>query len=87
MLMRCFSASVASSLQEIPGATSSHSGSDHCRAGGNTGSAPVSAAMRRARRPCSDAVGRTTSVGQETKESTIGRNVSSSRRHCAHEEM
>ena len=37
-----------------------------CR--GSTGSPPVSAAMRRARRPCSDAGGRSTSVGQAYKD-------------------
>ena len=37
MLTRCLSVSVASSLHSIPGATCSHSGSDHCRAGGSTG--------------------------------------------------
>ena len=67
MLTRCLSVSVASSLHSIPGATCSHSGSDHCRAGGGTGSFPVSSAIRSARRACSDVVGRSTSVGQETK--------------------
>ena len=37
MLTRCLSVSVASSLHSIPGATCSHSGSDHWRGGGGTG--------------------------------------------------
>ena len=60
MLTRFFSVSVASSLQEIPGATSFHSGSAHRGGTGTTGSPPVSAAIRRARRPQSDADGRST---------------------------
>ena len=71
----------------MPGATSSHSGSAHRCGAGNTGSSPVSAAIRCARRSQSDVGGRSTSVGQETKESMTGRSVSSSCRHSAHAEM
>src|SRR5258707_1384018 len=70
MLTRCLSVSVASSLHSMPGATSSHSGSDHRPAGGGTGCFPVSLAIRSARRVCSDVVGRSTSVGQQTNRST-----------------
>ena len=51
---------------------------------GSIGSPPVSAAMRWARRPQSETGGRSTSVGQEAKESMIGRSVSISCRHSAH---
>jgi len=63
MLTRFFSVSVASTLQEMPGATSFHSGSAH-RGGttGTTGAPPVSAAIRCPRRPQSDADGRSTSI-------------------------
>ena len=57
------------------------------RGAGNSGSPPVSAAIRRARRSQSDADGRSTSVGQETKESMIGRSVSISCRQSAHAEI
>src|SRR5687767_2133141 len=87
MLMRCLSASVASSLHDIPGATSTHSGSAHSGPTGNTGFAPVSAAMRSASRACSEPAGRSTSVGQNAKLSTTGRSASTSRVHCAHEEI
>ena len=87
MLTRCRSVSVASSLHSIPGATCSHSGSDHCRAGGSTGGLPVSSAIRSARRACSDVVGRSTSVGQETNRSTTGRRLSTSRWQSGHEAM
>src|SRR5712671_743902 len=85
MLTRCLSMSVASSLHSMPGATCSHSGSDHCCCGVSTGSFPVSSAMRRASRACSDVVGRSTSVGQETNLSTTGRRLSSSRRQSGQE--
>ena len=84
MLTRFFSVSVASSLQEIPGATSFHSGSAQRGSTGTTGAPAVSAAIRRARRPQSDADGRRTSIGQETKESMIGRSASISCRQSAH---
>ena len=87
MLTRCRSVSVASRLHSIPGATCSHSGSDHCRAGGGTGCFPVSSAIRSARRACSDVVGRSTSVGQETNRSITGRRLSNSRRQSGHEAM
>jgi hypothetical protein len=85
MLTRCISVSVASSLHSIPGATCSHSGSDHCGAGGSTGSWLVSSAMRSANRVCSELVGRRTSVGQETNLSTTRRKLSNSRRQSGHE--
>src|SRR3546814_14526848 len=85
MLTRCRSVSVASSLHSIPGATGSHSGSDHRRGGGGTGCCPVSPAMRSARRACSDVVGRSTSVGQATNRSTTGRRLSNSRWQSGHE--
>src|SRR5438874_7290980 len=85
MLTRCLSMSIASSLHSIPGATCSHSGSDHCGCGVSTGSFPVSSAMRRASRACSDVVGRSTSVGQGTNLSTTGRRLSSSHRQSGHE--
>ena len=46
---------------------------------------PVSSAIRSARRSCSDVVGRSTSVGQETNRSTTGRRLSSSRWQSGHE--
>ena len=49
-----------------------------------TGAPPVSVAIRSARRSHSDAEGRSTSVGQEAKESRIGRSVSISCRQSAH---
>ena len=45
---------------------------------------PVSAAIRRARRSHSGTGGRSTSIGQATKDSTTGRSVSISCRHSAH---
>src|ERR1043165_9667072 len=57
MVTTCFAWSVESSLQEMPGATSSHSGSDHCPAPGRTTRPSPSAAMRAARRACSEAPG------------------------------
>ena len=59
-------------------------GSAHRGGTGTTRSPPVSAAIRRARRPQSDADGRSTSIGQETKESMIGRSASISCRQSAH---
>src|SRR5205085_9808762 len=55
------------------------------RAGGSTGSFPVPSAIRSARRACSDVVGRSTSVGQETNLSTTGRRLSNSRRQSGQE--
>jgi hypothetical protein len=84
-LAKDFLVSVASSLHSAAGATCSHSGSDHCRAGGSTSCFPVSSAIRSARRPCSDVVGRSTSVGQETNRLTTGRRLSNSRWQSGHE--
>jgi hypothetical protein len=61
MLTRFVSGSVASSLVEMPGATSFHSGSIQRGEAGAIGSPPVSAAMRRASRPQSEVEGRSTS--------------------------
>jgi hypothetical protein len=55
-------------LQEMPGATSSHSGSARHGGADITGAWPVSAAILCARRSHRDAAGRSTSVGQETKD-------------------
>src|SRR5438552_2324031 len=65
MLTRPLAASVASSWQEIPGATSFHSGSPTQRSSGaGDGSPPESAAMRPARRPHRAVGGRKMSIGQ-----------------------
>src|SRR6266852_4577321 len=71
MLTQLFSVSVASFLQEIPGATSSHSGLAGSCNGGKTCSLPVSSAIRCASGPHREADGRSTSVGQETKDGSV----------------
>jgi hypothetical protein len=82
MLTRCLAPSAASSLQSMPVATCSHSGSDHRGSGGCTSGLPVSLAIRCTSRACSD-VGRSTSVGQKANRSTAGRRHSTSRWHSA----
>lgn len=72
MVTRPPALSAASSFTVMPGAGCSHSGSDQADSGGNTGSPPVSCAIRCASRPQSGCVGRSTSVGQITKESITG---------------
>ena len=87
MLTICRSASVASSLQEMPGATSSQPGSTHCGSGAASGGRPVSAAMRYARRVLRDPFGRSTSAGQAPNKATIGSKTSSSRSQSAQDAM
>src|SRR5260370_26821066 len=87
MLTQLFSVSVASFLQEIPGATSSHSGLAGSCTGGKTGSLPVSSAIRCASEPHRDADGRSTSVGQETKDPITGPSVFISSSHSAQAEI
>src|SRR5260370_2965939 len=82
MLTRFLSVSVASSLQEMPRATSSHSGLAGSCDGGKTGSLPVSSAIRCASGPHRDADGRSTLVGQETKNPLSVRNLFISSWQC-----
>src|SRR6185437_9966157 len=87
MLTRSLSESVANSLHEMPGATFSHSGATRDWIAGKATSVPVSAAIRDASRDHNVGDGRSTSVGQETNASTVGRKALNSSRHSAHSEM
>src|SRR6185369_5100361 len=74
MLTRSCSISVASSLQEMPGATSSHSGPARHAGAGTNGSSPVSAAIRRERASHSEGDGFSESAGDVTRTSIVGGN-------------
>ena len=78
MLSRCLSVSVAISLQKIPGAPSSHGGSCHRRLDGATGFSVLACLSLDPAREAllQEAGGRRRLVGQNTKLSTTGRNVS-----------
>src|SRR4030095_8552855 len=75
MLTRSCSLSVASSLQEMPGATSSHFDSVRPSGAGTNGSLPVSAAMRRASSPHSGVDGLRRSAGDDTTSMVVGNGV------------
>src|SRR6185295_19870596 len=84
MLTRWCSESVESSLQEMPGATSSHSGSSTCGAGPNDPAEAESVSRRATSRSHSDGAGRKTSVGQASNEPTRRRSDSNSCLQAAH---